>query len=56
MSNIIKAAHLKARRAVVLSLIGELICDSLPYGKEMDELELLEQSIKALGFDPAKPL
>ena len=56
MSNIIKAAHLKARRNAILSLIGDLICDDLPYSKQMEELDNLEQGIKALGFDPFKPL
>jgi hypothetical protein len=56
MSNLTKAAYLKARRCVLLSSIADRICDDLPYGNQMQELDKVEMAIKALGFDPLKPL
>ena len=47
MSNIITLAYMKARRNVLLSLIGDRICDDLPYQKEKDELCKLDDDIAA---------
>lgn len=45
MSQVIRVAHLNARRNVLLSLIGELICDDKSYQKEMEELHKIDDLI-----------